>query len=108
MELVEDNFVLVVDWTNDIMYQVNLLQPDQIAAFPSPLDGTFIGILYNPLDKKVYWTEYYDSKIYSAKLDGSDFNTLVDIGKCLGRVQETEIIIYDLLFDVSMQLGWHK
>ncbi|XP_045191660.2 prolow-density lipoprotein receptor-related protein 1-like [Mercenaria mercenaria] len=75
----DDDFLLVSDWTNEALFQIDL-KTDKINAIPKEQNDEFMGVYFDSDTKKVIWAEYYSSEINSANLNGTDFKILADLG----------------------------
>jgi hypothetical protein len=78
-EVVRDNFLLVADWTVDLIFQINLLT-NEINAIPLGDSGYLMGVLYDAENNKLIWSEFFDGQVYSMNVDGTDRKVVADIG----------------------------
>eukprot|EP00058_Branchiostoma_floridae_P017898 XP_002603387.1 hypothetical protein BRAFLDRAFT_80380 [Branchiostoma floridae] len=70
------DFILVADSDTGFITEVNITSGSNVTL---PLQSTYpIALDYDAQTDYVYWSDYYDEKIYRAKRDGSDFEAIVD------------------------------
>ncbi|XP_053402894.1 low-density lipoprotein receptor-related protein 2-like [Mercenaria mercenaria] len=91
---VEDSFLLVADWTNNELLQINL-ENGNISAMPNSDNDDYRGVFIDVDTKKIIWSENYDHNIYTANLNGTDQQILTDIG----------YYVYPYRFDKDMTTG---
>lgn len=77
--VVTDNFLIVSDWTYDMLHQIDLSTGD-VHAISTPEAEFYMGVFYDRITKKVVWSQYYDTRVFSANLDGTDVQVLADLG----------------------------
>ncbi|XP_060608038.1 low-density lipoprotein receptor-related protein 6-like [Ruditapes philippinarum] len=78
-QVVRDNFLLVADWTVDLIFQIDLLT-NEINAIPLGDSGYLMGVLYDAENNKLIWSEFFDGQVYSMNEDGTDRKVVSDIG----------------------------
>ncbi|XP_053387383.1 low-density lipoprotein receptor-related protein 1-like isoform X2 [Mercenaria mercenaria] len=91
--IVDDNFLLVADWTNNELLQISL-ENGNISAVRNPDNDNYRGVFIDVDTKKIIWSENYDNNIYSANLDGTNQRILRYIG-----------YLYPYRFDKDMTTG---
>ncbi|WAR22301.1 LRP4-like protein [Mya arenaria] len=74
-----NDFILVVDWTHNKIYQVSLLN-SEVRGFDSDMIQNTDGLEYNHFTRKVIWGDTGDYLLQQANLDGTDYEVLVDVG----------------------------
>ncbi|XP_053402386.1 low-density lipoprotein receptor-related protein 2-like isoform X2 [Mercenaria mercenaria] len=77
--IVDNNFLLVADWTNNELLQISL-ENGNISAMPNFDNDDYKGVFIDVDTKKIIWSENYDHNIYTANLNGTDQQILTDIG----------------------------
>jgi len=69
--LVEDNFLVVVDTDDKSLYQIDLSDG---TSWKLPLTEMVypVGVAYNPVDARVYWTDVRADNIKRTYLNGTE------------------------------------
>ncbi|XP_052233078.1 low-density lipoprotein receptor-related protein 6-like [Dreissena polymorpha] len=82
---VEDNFILVTDYTYNQVFQISMDNPNTVVTVPLPNLGRPDGILYIHQTNKVLWTTAGTANIWASSLNGSFQNTFADISALFVR-----------------------
>ncbi|XP_071510756.1 low-density lipoprotein receptor-related protein 6-like [Diadema antillarum] len=69
-DMIADNFLLVSDTYHQSIYQVGLESAYQPQALPITIPNP-VGVSYDPVEEKVYWSDVKFRRIGRASLDGS-------------------------------------
>ncbi|XP_053386904.1 low-density lipoprotein receptor-related protein 1-like isoform X3 [Mercenaria mercenaria] len=77
--IVDDNFLVVADLKNKKLLQISL-ENGNISAMPNSDNDDYRGVFIDVDTKKIIWSENHDGNIYTANLNGTDQQTLKDIG----------------------------
>ncbi|XP_052771270.1 low-density lipoprotein receptor-related protein 4-like [Mya arenaria] len=75
-----NDFLFVVDWTHDKIYQVSLVN-GEARGLDSDMIQNPVGLEYNHLTGKVIWGDTGDYLLQQVNLDGTDYEVLVDVGR---------------------------
>lgn len=71
----------MTDWTFNVMHQIDL-QTHEINSVLNKDDDVYLGVYVDTSTDRIIWSEQDKSQIFSSNLDGSDLQTVGDIGKC--------------------------
>ncbi|XP_060584429.1 prolow-density lipoprotein receptor-related protein 1-like [Ruditapes philippinarum] len=77
--VVDDNFIIAVDMTNNELLQISL-DDNTINAIPNPDNDQYKGVFFDISTQKLIWTENYDSKMYTSNLNGTEERELANLG----------------------------
>jgi hypothetical protein len=80
-----DNFLLVTDWTNTALHQIDL-STGGINSIYNKENTIYVGMYYDAPAGRLIWTEYRRRFVYSSQLDGSYLRTIGDIGELFHNV----------------------
>ncbi|KAL4234296.1 Low-density lipoprotein receptor-related protein 1B [Mactra antiquata] len=75
----EDNFLIFLDWTTDEILQFDL-NNFSLYAIPVRESYLYMGIFLDQETKRLIWSVYYESEVFSSRLDGYDTKLVADIG----------------------------
>lgn len=77
--VVNDNFALVADWTNQEIFQIDL-DTQEVHAVSGKGDIGFTGVHYDDVREKVIAGQLYESEMVSFNLNGSNRQVFADSG----------------------------
>ena len=76
---VQNNFILLSDWTHNRMYQIdNAAQT--VHAVATPLTEQATTLVYNPNTQKIIWSSNQREEVIEVNLDGTGETVLGKIG----------------------------
>ncbi|XP_060607013.1 prolow-density lipoprotein receptor-related protein 1-like isoform X2 [Ruditapes philippinarum] len=78
-DVVTDDFILFTEWTSAALHQINL-RTNEINAVINQENDFYLGVYFDPNSKKIIWSEYQKTTIFSSNLDGSDKKVIGDLG----------------------------
>jgi hypothetical protein len=79
LDNVDDNFLLVTDWSIEEILQIDNLTND-IHVVPGDKNAEYMGIFVDQKKKRMIWAHYFDEEIVSANFNGSDRKVIADLG----------------------------
>jgi len=76
------DFMLATDLTHGRIYQVSL-QSGVVKTLDIPLVERPVTVIYDSVNKYIYWTEANSGKILRSRQDGKDISNIYSSGKLL-------------------------
>ena len=80
VDLVRDNFFLVTDTYRRAVFQVDLQSTLEPKALYLPSIQNPIAVSFDPIDRKVYWTDVGSQTLSRASLDGNNYQVIARDG----------------------------
>ncbi|XP_053402898.1 low-density lipoprotein receptor-related protein 4-like [Mercenaria mercenaria] len=105
-DVVMDNFILVSDWTHNALRQIDL-QTHEINSIMNRENTAYIGVYFDSNMKRIIWSEYFRSEIFSSKLDGSDQKIIGDLGNSFPYRMDKDLTTGNLYYTTTPHSSPH-
>ncbi|XP_053402389.1 low-density lipoprotein receptor-related protein 4-like [Mercenaria mercenaria] len=105
-DVATDNFILVSDWTHNTLNQIHL-QTQEINAIVNMDNDIYMGVYFDTNTKRIIWSEYKQSTISSSELDGSDQQTIGNIGNSYPYRMDKDMTTGNLYYTTTSHSNPH-
>ncbi|XP_053384765.1 low-density lipoprotein receptor-related protein 6-like [Mercenaria mercenaria] len=105
-DVVKDNFILVSDWTHNALRQIDL-QTNEINSIMNREHTAYMGVYFDSNSKRIIWSEYFRSEIFSSELDGSDQKIIGDLGNSFPYRMDKDLTTGNLYYTTTSHSHSH-